>query len=378
MPRFASAAAGSAAFLEALRAPCPPAGGDGSSDMYSGLIGDWDAEVVDHLPDGTHRRQSAEMHFAWVLEGRAIQDVWIAPARRDRLPSTPIADGNRYGTTLRVYDPGIDAWRVSWSNPVTGVENRLVGRRVGSRIVQTGADADGRLIRWVFDDVRADAFHWRGERSADGGRTWTCDTEFFARRRPAPSDRIATPADVRLAWRWTDRPGLEALRFTRDDAGATAEGDAVVVVHGEPASLRYRIRHDVHWRFREARIETVSGGMSRAVDLRRDEKGRWTLAGAPRPDLDGCEDLDLMATPYTNTPPLAARPPAPGRSLVLRVAWLRFPDLDVHPVEQEYTRLDSGGGPRRYRYRNLESGFVGELTLDSDGLVIDYGPWKRR
>jgi hypothetical protein len=31
----------------------------------------------------------------------------------------------------------------------------------------------------------------------------------------------------------------------------------------------------------------------------------------------------------------------------------------------------------RYRYRNLESGFVSELTLGDDGLVLEYGPWRR-
>jgi len=52
--------------------------------MYDGLIGSWDAEVVDHLPDGTDRRQSAETHFARVLEGRAVPERWIVPTRASR------------------------------------------------------------------------------------------------------------------------------------------------------------------------------------------------------------------------------------------------------------------------------------------------------
>jgi hypothetical protein len=172
------------AMFDALLSGPPPAGLGGTRDLYAGLIGSWDAEVVDHLPDGADRRQSAEMHFAWVLEGRAIQDLWIAPARRERTaPPTVAPDGNRYGTTLRVYDPKIDAWRITWWNPVTGVETRLVGRRAGSRIVQTGSDADGQLIRWVFEEVTARTFHWRGARSDDGGQTWVCETEFFAKKR---------------------------------------------------------------------------------------------------------------------------------------------------------------------------------------------------
>src|SRR5262245_47199135 len=175
-----------AAFLDALRAPGPLAKGGESSGLYDGLIGDWDAEVVDHLPGGATRRQSAEMHFAWVLEGRAVQDLWISPARKDRgKPTVRDADGNRYGTTLRVFDPAIDAWRMTWTNPVSGTEARLVGRGVGPQIVKTGADADGNLVRWVFVELTRDRFHWRGELSADGGLTWICVTEYFARRASA-------------------------------------------------------------------------------------------------------------------------------------------------------------------------------------------------
>jgi hypothetical protein len=94
--------------------------------------------------------------------------------------------------------------------------------------------------------------------------------------------------------------------------------------------------------------------------------------------LEGCEDVDLMVSPYTNTPALAAHPLGSGESRKLRVAWVRFPELVVHPVEQEYTRLDAVAGTARYRYRNLESGFVAELSVDAAGLVLDYGPWKRR
>jgi hypothetical protein len=291
-------------------------------------------------------------------------------------------DGNRYGTTLRVYDPDLDAWRVTWWNPVTRVETRLVGRRVGSQIVQTGADADGRLIRWVFVELLSDRFHWRGERSADGGQTWTTETEYFARRRASASDRVDEAiSESRVAWAWTDRPGLETLRLVRTATGTTAEGSVLVVLDGTPISARYSVEHDAAWRFRQASIETDRAGSRRTVDIRRDRGGQWTVDGVPRPDLDGCDDLDLAVTPYTNTPALASQPLAEGQSRRLRVAWLQVPGLDIRVVDQEYTRLGSIGPDAkvaRYRYHNPDSGFVGELTLGADGLVVDYGPWVRR
>jgi len=197
---FSRAGEAPSQFLEALAAPSSTLGSGGTRQIYDGLIGSWDAQVVDHMSDGSERRQSAEMHFAWVLEGRAIQDLWIAPARRDRVGQP--AAGNRFGTTLRVYDPTIDAWRITWINPATGAHNQLVGRRVGTQIVQTGADADGRLVRWVFVEVTPEEFHWRGEVSEDGERSWRCETEFLARRRVAPRSAPLAPPTLSHFIRW--------------------------------------------------------------------------------------------------------------------------------------------------------------------------------
>ena len=57
-----------------------------------------------------------------------------------------------YGTTLRIYDPGIDAWHIIWSDPVKQYYSRQIGRARGTDIVQEGVDADGTHVRWTFTD----------------------------------------------------------------------------------------------------------------------------------------------------------------------------------------------------------------------------------
>lgn len=173
--------AGVEPFLEALGAKGPVAKQAERMGLYAPLLGTWAVDVIDHETDGSSRASTGEWHFGWVLEGRAIQDVWIAPPRNARLPGIP-TQGNRYGTTLRFYDPEADAWHVSWFNPVTGVTNTLVGRARGDEIVQEGTDADGSLIRWTFSDLTPESFTWRGEVSSDGGATWRLAAEFLARR----------------------------------------------------------------------------------------------------------------------------------------------------------------------------------------------------
>lgn len=151
-------------------------------ELYGWLIGSWDLDVTEFSADGTERRRAGEWHFGWVLEGRAVQDVWIVPPRRQRdAPDTTTA-GAYYGTTLRVYDPRIDAWHIAWTEPVGQAYLTQIGRRHGDRIVQEGRDTVGNLRRWTFSDITPDSFRWRGEVFSDDGSTWHCHMDFTARR----------------------------------------------------------------------------------------------------------------------------------------------------------------------------------------------------
>ncbi len=168
-------------FSEILLADGPsPELGD-AAGVYGWLIGSWEMDIIDYGEDGSRHPGQGEVHFAWVLEGRAIQDMWIAPPRAMRAGAPQ--KGNRYGTTLRVYDPGLGAWRITWINPVTGFHEELIGRKVGDDIVQDGRRADGSLIRWSFREITPRSFHWLGERSTDEGRTWQLEAEFRVRAR---------------------------------------------------------------------------------------------------------------------------------------------------------------------------------------------------
>lgn len=153
-----------------------------TDDVYGWLVGSWELEVLHYAGlDVSSRKIKGEAHFGWVLEGRAIQDVWIMPQVSDR-KSDSNHSNNMYGTTLRVWDPAIRAWRIRWINPVTGHEERQTGRRVGDNIVQIGARSDGTPTRWRFTEITSNSFHWLGEALEPDGRNWKAEGEFLARR----------------------------------------------------------------------------------------------------------------------------------------------------------------------------------------------------
>ena len=153
-----------------------------SQDVYGWLVGSWELEIVSYRGVNVRaRKMTGEAHFGWVLEGRAIQDVWIMPRVADRTPETDRVN-NMYGTTLRVWDPEIHAWRIRWTNPVRGHEERQTGRRIGDEIVQVGARADGTPTRWRFTEITPKSFHWIGDVLEADGKSWKLEAEFLARR----------------------------------------------------------------------------------------------------------------------------------------------------------------------------------------------------
>jgi hypothetical protein len=156
-------------FIAALHTDRPAPDRAEKMRLYGWLIGRWEMDATVYGDDGTKHAGRGEIHCGWVLEGRAIQDVWILP-------------GFFYGTTLRVYDPGIDAWHILWSDPLKQLYRRQIGLAHGDDIVQEGKDDCGAAVRWRFTEITPDSFHWLGERPPDGGAHWRLQAEFFARR----------------------------------------------------------------------------------------------------------------------------------------------------------------------------------------------------
>lgn len=153
-----------------------------SEDVYGWLIGSWKLRVLHYRgQDLLDLDLCGEVHFGWVLEGRAIQDVWIVPRRSARSAGSNKTN-NMFGTTLRVWDEAIRAWRITWTNPVSGHRQEQIGRRIGVDIVQIGARPDGTPTRWRFTEISPDRFHWIGESLQSDGRTWLLEGEFLAER----------------------------------------------------------------------------------------------------------------------------------------------------------------------------------------------------
>jgi hypothetical protein len=154
---------------------------------FGQFVGRWEMDV--RLFDREGRLAThvpATWTFAWVLDGRAVQDVLVFGSADGGAPTGR-------GSTLRYFDPTSGLWQVYWLGVMTGTTVRLKGKPAADDILLEGVDVDGSPLRWRFRDVTADRFHWTGHASDDGGRSWRLEQEMDARRVDRVR-RVAEPA----------------------------------------------------------------------------------------------------------------------------------------------------------------------------------------
>lgn len=174
------------------------------------------------------------------------------------------------------------------------------------------------------------------------------------------------------------RDGFEVVYCEPHEDGARVEGHTTAVEEGESWSVRYTIEVDGGSRTRHAAVVVRSRAGERAVRLERAEEARWRVNGHPAPHLDGCLDVDLEASAFTNALPVRRLRLEVGEEADAPAAYVRALDLAVERLAQRYRRLDAGPGVERYWYESPAFGFACELAYDPSGVILDYPGIGRR
>ncbi|MGC4043064.1 MAG: putative glycolipid-binding domain-containing protein [Armatimonas sp.] len=149
--------------------------------------------------------------------------------------------------------------------------------------------------------------------------------------------------------------------------------DSVVLAFDEtqgPFRLTYRLTWNEHWQLKVAELVLDTEHLTRSLYLQTDGQGHWHYDdGQAIPELDGCQDIDIWPTPFTNSFPIRREPLEIGERREFRMAWVDATNLSVQPQLQAYTRLSD----RLYLFESLDgSGFQAELPVDDDGIITDY------
>jgi hypothetical protein len=175
------------------------------------------------------------------------------------------------------------------------------------------------------------------------------------------------PRDRELTVAWTGETG------SREQSSVVFSGDSVSVdgrLAGAPDAefaVDYCVSCDDEWRTRYVFLADAASG--RTLELTATGRGHWATGdGRGLPELRGAIDVDISATPFTNTLPIRRLELALGESAEILTAFVVVPELRIMPDPQRYTRI----GPRTYRFESLDTDFTRDITVDDEGLVLEY------
>ncbi len=144
--------------------------------LFGQFIGDWDIVDARYLQaDGTWVKMKGEVHFGWILGGTAIQDVWMGCIEASKKMTM-------FGTTIRFYDPKINAWRSTWLSPLKGLVETFIGHEVNGEIVLEHKTVEGYPEKWIFSQITSRSFRWHSEETRDEGKTWLLTEEMHIQK----------------------------------------------------------------------------------------------------------------------------------------------------------------------------------------------------
>jgi hypothetical protein len=153
-----ASAPGELAAAEKPRAKVP------HNTLFDQLVGTWDVryEIVDK--DGNVRRNRGQVRYGWILDGNALQEIWLSDSESKHLQP--------FGTTIDFYDRKRQRWTAVWIYPAQGITSIMTGGEVNGALVLTGRNESGALERWSTSVAPPNSITIRAEVSDDEGKTW--------------------------------------------------------------------------------------------------------------------------------------------------------------------------------------------------------------
>jgi hypothetical protein len=132
--------------------------------LFDQLVGTWDVryEIVDK--DQNVRRNRGQVQFSWILDGNALQEIWLSDSESKHLQP--------FGTTIDFYDRKRQRWTAVWIYPEQGVTSIMTGGEVNGSLVLTGRNESRALERWSTSVAQPNSIAVRAEVSDDEGKTW--------------------------------------------------------------------------------------------------------------------------------------------------------------------------------------------------------------
>jgi uncharacterized protein len=136
--------------------------------------------------------------------------------------------------------------------------------------------------------------------------------------------------------------------------------------------LKYTLTCEPSWKVRNLNLELVE--TKEKIKLESDGHGNWSNDSGIIEKLHGTIDIDISATPFTNTLPIRRLKLRKKQSAEILVVYITIPELSISADRQRYTRLSKS----TFLFEQVDNNFTRRIEVDKGGLVVTYpGLFKR-
>lgn len=172
-----------------------------------------------------------------------------------------------------------------------------------------------------------------------------------------------------MIWESIDEKSLEHLYIKENSNHYKVDSVVINYQHRSPYRLYYELIIDKEWKTKEVFISLFNS--NKEISLHADGQGKWyDLSGNHLAQLDGAIDIDISASPFSNSLPINRLPFKKFSKYEIVVVYFSVPDLSFRPVKQKYTCLDKKSSYQKFQYQCND--FIADIKVDNHGFVIEY------
>jgi hypothetical protein len=177
-----------------------------------------------------------------------------------------------------------------------------------------------------------------------------------------------------ILWTGIEYHSLENCILTITDKGSEINSTIIGAYANQLYRIEYRITTNQYWETTFFEIKSQLDNAFEIINFRKEGRESWQVNGQPDGKFNGCIDIDISLTPFTNTLPIKRLHLSEKEGDQIKVLYVDVLDRKIMPVQQKYTKLSQTD----YKYENVPNDFESVISVDDLGLVVNYpGLFKR-
>jgi len=169
---------------------------------------------------------------------------------------------------------------------------------------------------------------------------------------------------------WTGREYYSLENCLVDINGDGVDINSVIVgfYHNIIYRVEYKIKATQLWETIFVEIFGQYKNQQHRFMFEGDGTGNWIVNGKVDKNFEGCIDIDIPLTPFTNTLPINRLKISPNREQQIKVIYCDLLQGKFTAVNQKYIRRSDS----IYHYQNVPNDFEADIEVDAQGFVVDY------